>query len=260
MPSLLELCEKYFETRDLYQVLGFGSKEEASDPDKIKKAYYRVSLKVHPDRVTAEEKDKATVKFQTLGKVYSILSDKDAKACYDETGDIDEENSLPKVQDWDQYWRSMFKKVSVEDINDFEKNYKESDEELNDLKKAYIEGEGCMEFILTQVLCCTVDDEPRFKKIIKKWIDEDDVPAFEKFTKETKEKSTVRKRKAAKEAEEAEKHKKELGLDNSEESLKKLILGNAKQRAQASDNFLDSLASKYGSGGTGGKKGRKSKK
>ena len=45
-----------------------------------------MSLKVHPDRVSESEKEEATLKFQTLGKLYSILSDKDKKAIYDESG------------------------------------------------------------------------------------------------------------------------------------------------------------------------------
>jgi len=54
----------------------------------VKKGYHKVSLKVHPDRVAQEEKDAATEKFQTLGKVYCVLSDKDKRAVFDETGKI----------------------------------------------------------------------------------------------------------------------------------------------------------------------------
>ena len=52
----------------------------------VKRAYYKQSLKVHPDRVSEEEKENATEKFQTRGKVYSILSDKEKRKIYDETG------------------------------------------------------------------------------------------------------------------------------------------------------------------------------
>lgn len=52
----------------------------------VKKAYYKQSLKVHPDRVGEDEKENATEKFQTLGKVYSVLSDKEKRKIYDETG------------------------------------------------------------------------------------------------------------------------------------------------------------------------------
>lgn len=52
----------------------------------VKRAYYKQSLKVHPDRASDEEKENATEKFQTLGKVYSILSDGEKRKIYDETG------------------------------------------------------------------------------------------------------------------------------------------------------------------------------
>ena len=53
----------------------------------VKRAYHKLSLKVHPDRVQDDKKkDEATKKFQAMGKAYSILSDKEKRAIYDETG------------------------------------------------------------------------------------------------------------------------------------------------------------------------------
>lgn len=52
----------------------------------VKKGYHKVSLRVHPDRVSPEEKEEATKKFQALGRVYSILSDENKRGVYDETG------------------------------------------------------------------------------------------------------------------------------------------------------------------------------
>jgi len=53
----------------------------------VRKAYYKLSLKVHPDRVAADELELATRKFQALGKIYEILSDDDRRAVYDEDGE-----------------------------------------------------------------------------------------------------------------------------------------------------------------------------
>ena len=57
----LDSVEDLFGTRDLYEVLGVskGSKVSA-----IKKAYHKLSLKVHPDRVKPEEVENSTKKFQ----------------------------------------------------------------------------------------------------------------------------------------------------------------------------------------------------
>ena len=41
--------------------------------------------------------------------MYKLLSDKDRRAVYDETGDIDEGDDMDPDRDWDQYWRLLFK-------------------------------------------------------------------------------------------------------------------------------------------------------
>jgi DnaJ family protein C protein 9 len=53
----------------------------------VKKAYYKLSLAVHPDRAPENKKDHATKSFQVLGKIMAVLSDKDKRAIYDETGE-----------------------------------------------------------------------------------------------------------------------------------------------------------------------------
>ena len=254
MPGLIQLIEELFETKDLYDVLNVG---KDVDTAAIKKAYYKTSLKVHPDRVKEDEREIATKKFQALGAVYKVLSDKDARALYDESGEIDEESDgNMENRDWDQYWRILFKKVTLDDIKNFEKKYKNSEEEAKDLKNAYLDAEGDMDEILDNVLCCTLDDEPRFVEMIQKWIDAEEVPAFEKFTKETKQSKNKRKKKRTDEAKEAEEHAKEIGLDtNSEDSLANMIMQRQRQREAESDSFFEHLAAKYG-----GKESKKSGK
>ncbi|KAG0726418.1 DnaJ subfamily C member 9 [Chionoecetes opilio] len=252
MSGLLEGCKACFGTQDLYGVLQVTAK--ATD-NELKKAYHKVSLKVHPDRVDDGEKHEATRRFQTLGRVYCILADPDQRALYDDTGEVDEENLAPEDKDWSQYWRLLFKKITLEDIKNFETEYKESEEELADLKQAYMDGKGSMDYILDNVLCCTLEDEPRFNKILQGWIKKKEVPGFDGFTKETKRKKESRKRKAKAEEAEAEEMKKELGLNDTADSLQALILERNKKRAGEMDSFLDSLAAKYG-----GAAGTKSKK
>lgn len=53
-----------------------------------------------------------TVSSQILGKVYSVLSDKEQRALYDEQGTVDEDSDVLKQdRDWEAYWRLLFKKV-----------------------------------------------------------------------------------------------------------------------------------------------------
>ena len=39
-------------------------------------------------------------------------------------GEIDDENDMSEDRDWNEYWRVLFKKISVEDILEFEQKYK----------------------------------------------------------------------------------------------------------------------------------------
>ena len=40
------------------------------------------------------------------------------------TGEVDDENLDPDNKDWIEFWRLLFKKVTIEDIKNFEKQYK----------------------------------------------------------------------------------------------------------------------------------------
>ncbi|XP_022250433.1 dnaJ homolog subfamily C member 9-like [Limulus polyphemus] len=124
--GLLDDCYTYFGTKKLYFVL--GTQEGASEKE-LKTAYRKLSLKVHPDRTEESQKAEATKKFQTLAKVYFILSDQEKRAVYDETGEVDDENDIPPERDWSVYWRLLFPKVSQKDIENYLKKYKGLEEE-----------------------------------------------------------------------------------------------------------------------------------
>ena len=58
------------------------------DPDTcklsdIKKAYRRLALLYHPDRVPSEKKEESTIKFREVSEAYEVLSDESQKAEYD---------------------------------------------------------------------------------------------------------------------------------------------------------------------------------
>ena len=54
-----------------------------------------------------------------------------------------------------------------------------------------------MEGILEDIMCSTHDDEPRFRKILKKLIKKGEVPEFDDFAKEDTKKQKDRKRKVS---------------------------------------------------------------
>ncbi|XP_010893939.1 dnaJ homolog subfamily C member 9 [Esox lucius] len=251
--GLLDQCEELFKTSNLYDVIGVT--KDASEAE-IRRGYYKVSLQVHPDRATGDEQ--ATAKFQALGKVYAVLSDADQRAIYDEQGVIDEESdSVDRDRNWEEYWRTMFPKITLQDILDFEKSYKDSEEEKHDLMRAYEEHKGDMDKIMENVLCATQEDEPRIRAILQCALDSKELPPHRAFTNESAKKKSVRKRKADKERKEAEEMQKEMGLD-SEDSLVAMIKKNQKSKEAGFNNLMDDLEAKYCKKKTSsGRKGKK---
>ncbi len=59
-----------------------------ADSSEIKKAYHRLSRMHHPDKVSVEQKEEATKKFQQITNAYEVLSDDEKRAFYDQTGQI----------------------------------------------------------------------------------------------------------------------------------------------------------------------------
>lgn len=74
------------EKRDYYEVLGLS---KGASADEIKSAYRKAALKWHPDRWvdgTDAEKKTAEDKFKEASEAYSVLSDENKKARYDQYG------------------------------------------------------------------------------------------------------------------------------------------------------------------------------
>lgn len=242
--KFLAECQKAFDETDFYLILNLD-KEKASTTE-IKKSYYKLSLKYHPDKVTDDSlKEASKIKFQCLGKIYSILSDGEKKKLYDETGLVDGEDDMfgGDQADWDDYFRTMFKKVTKNDIDSFFNGYKESKEEREDLIRIYEKCNGDMEDIMIEMISDDmVDNEARFKEIIQDAIDKKETKKLDLFVNESKKKAAKRKAHYEKEAKEAEELKKKIGVDDSQDSLRSMILS---RRKDASSNFLDNLAAKY---------------
>ncbi|XP_012693162.2 dnaJ homolog subfamily C member 9 [Clupea harengus] len=252
--GLLERCEELFKTSNLYDVLGVT--KEASDAE-VRRGYYKVSLQVHPDR--AQDDELATEKFQALGKVYEVLKDEDQRAIYDEQGIVDEESDgLNQDRNWEEYWRLLFPKITLEDILEFEKKYKDTEEEKEDLSRLYVQHEGNMDRIMDSALFAEDGEEPRLRGILQGLIDTEDLPALRAFTHESAKKKSNRKRRAEKERKEAEEMQKELGI-KSTDSLEALIKRRQTSNEHGFNSLIAGLEAKYcqsGSKGSSKKKGK----
>jgi len=88
------------EKRDYYEVLGL---QKGASADDIKAAYRKAALKWHPDRWvsgTDAEKKTAENNFKEASEAYSVLSDPDKKAKYDQFGFAGVDGA--GQQDWSQ--------------------------------------------------------------------------------------------------------------------------------------------------------------
>lgn len=68
---------------DYYALLGVG---RDADEAEIKKAYRRLAMQHHPDRVGAEQKRAAEEKFKEITEAYEVLRDPEKRAAYDRYG------------------------------------------------------------------------------------------------------------------------------------------------------------------------------
>ena len=76
--------------RDYYEVLGVA---KGASADEIKKAYRKLAVKYHPDKNPGDKE--AEEKFKEAAEAYSILSDADKRAKYDQFGHAGVDGAAP---------------------------------------------------------------------------------------------------------------------------------------------------------------------
>ncbi|XP_058003280.1 chaperone protein dnaJ 6 isoform X2 [Hevea brasiliensis] len=156
--------------KSLYEVLGV---ERTASQQEIKKAYYKLALRLHPDKNPGDEEAKE--KFQQLQKVISILGDEEKRAVYDQTGCVDDADLAGDVvENLRDFFRALYKKVTEADIEEFEANYRGSDSEKKDLIELYKRCKGNMNRLFCSMLCSDPKlDSHRFKDILDEAISAD---------------------------------------------------------------------------------------
>ncbi|KAJ1017742.1 hypothetical protein NDA16_005061 [Ustilago loliicola] len=204
---------------DLYGTLGVA--KEATQ-EEIKKAYKKLALKFHPDKVLSNSAsagaEDAIQQFQKIGFAYAVLSDEVRRRKFDNTGSTKELmfGEGDADFDWNEYFKELWTgEVSRQTLDDFKKKYQNSDEEKQDILEAYEETEGDLEGIFERVPCCEfLADENRFVTIIDEAIKEGDIKETPKWKRSKKDESGRKalRQKAEGEAAEAEKLAKELGV------------------------------------------------
>ena len=168
---------------------------------------------------------------------------------YDETGtlitDDDSFESFTSFDDYVDYWRQLFPKVTEQKLNDFFEKYTNSIEEEDDLKQIYVRFEGDMDLVYEYHF--GYDDEYRIENILNRLIENGDIPAFDLFCNEPKSKKMKRMKRIEKEhqqskKEETKRKKQKTTSDNDQSSLIMAI----QQRSKSNfGNMISNLEEKY---------------
>lgn len=164
-----------------------GVAKDAS-AEEIRAAYRRRALQMHPDRNRGKE-DEAKERFQQLQKVYAVLSDPAKRKVYDRTGRIDDADELAgeKFDQLYEYYRTMYREVTEEDVLEFEAQYRGSEEEKQDLFKYYRNFQGRMDKVFAWLMCSRPEaDSHRFRDWIEAEADCGNLeryPAYKKWVR-----------------------------------------------------------------------------
>uniref|UniRef100_A0A5B7C593 J domain-containing protein n=1 Tax=Davidia involucrata TaxID=16924 RepID=A0A5B7C593_DAVIN len=223
--------------KSLYEVLGV---ERTASQQEIKKAYYKLALRLHPDKNPGDEEAKE--KFQQLQKVISILGDEEKRVLYDQTGFVDDADLVgDDFQNLKEFFQTMYKKVTEADIEEFEANYRGSDSEKNDLIDLYKKYKGNMNRLFCSMLCSDLKlDSHRFKDILDEAIAAGELKSTKAYQKWAKQ--VVETKPPTSPLRQREKPRKQS------EDLYAIISQRRNERKDRFDSMFSSLVTKYGGG------------
>ncbi|CCE72464.1 Piso0_000035 [Millerozyma farinosa CBS 7064] len=246
-----------FPDLDPYKVLGLNSR---ADPIEIKKAYKKLSLKYHPDKIQQSASSNDVDHFPKIQFAYSILSDSSKRQRYDATKSLDAIDDYDNdFFDWKEYFDSMNERITIDMIEQDKEKYQYSSEEREDIIQNFLFYEGDFLKLFEVIPHLEFDEvqEDRVYHIIEDAIKDNRVNPetdagalrlWEKYKKTRKTKVQNMLKKLAREAKQAEalekqiKDKEKRKLNN-ENDLKSLIQSRQSNRL---DDLINKLESKYG--------------
>lgn len=169
---------------------------------------------------------------------------------YDETGIVLSEEdafaSFSTYEEFENYWRLLFPKLTEKKIDDFLAKYIGSEEEKIDLKKLYVQFEGDLNKIINYHI--GYEDDERIVNLIQEMIDADEIPAFDAFTKESTAKRNKRRKRIERDRVKAAKEntkRQKTSSENTDDDLVMAIQKRNQNREQQQDDFFARLEAKY---------------
>lgn len=128
----------------------------------MKKQYYKLALKHHPDRVHSDNKKAANDQFNIIHQAYSILSSPEKKRKYDDGLDIFFSKATVSA-----HWESHLTIIEKADIERVQKNYQGSKKEEEEITREFIRGNGSLTHLMNTIPFMRVEDEARIVDIVK---------------------------------------------------------------------------------------------
>lgn len=245
---------------DPYAVLGLA---ENASPLEIKKAYKKLSLKFHPDKINQHGTDHDPQHFPNIQFAYSILSDPAKRNRYDTTGSLDDLGA--DDFDWKLYFDATTEKITIDMIEEDRAKYQGSDEEANDIVENFLfyDGDFLRLFEVIPHLEFTEAEEARVFSIVEAQMGQDDSKSTQldiddsvrktwaKYKKSRLTKVKLMLRKMAREAKQADELARSMKTKRAknENDLRAMIQLKNSLRL---DGLISSLEQKYG--GVKGKK------
>ena len=134
-----------------------------------------------------DDPQEAKAKFQSLQRIYAVLSDGPKRTSYDRTGSIDAAEGLAG-ESFDElycYFRDKFKEVTPADLDDYELRFRGSPDERAELFELYSRFRGGMEKVFEWLVCSDpARDSHRFAAAVREGIADKELesfPAFERW-------------------------------------------------------------------------------